>query len=739
MTLRVLASTGSSAALLIGAGVIAIGSGGASGSAPSQAAVEPATIGPAWPGRPARAAAADHSASVDWLVDNYGAYRPDPTTAWLPDSRRLLVSQTTPNGTPRINVVDTRNGSTRRLATGSEPTLSPDGTRVAYRGSDGQVWVAPARGGETRRLTTLNRPPASFAWTPGGNAVAYATSRIIEPPPLSDTATVRDVTVAPRSMSTVYVKPLDGPRRTLVSKARGSVWTLLPVPKHRQLLMQTYYGYEGRSTEVNTHVDVVSLRDGATRRLLDDPGGQAFGMVPSPDGRSLAFQYARDPVAFPSFTDLGVVPISGGEPVRLTEDVYAWSTPAWSPDGALYVTCKEAVLVEACAAPSDVAEPGALDRLWPRRGGDVKGLSLSPDGTRLAWTFHTAYAGEELQVGRVDGGEPRGRPRTVATLRTPPNDVRLGEFREVSWQAPDGLPLHGLVVLPPGYQPGKRYPTVVDVHGGAEGGVRVDYGGTLLTNSPMEWQLWASLGYVVFAPDYRSGVISGWDAVVEAKDNYAELDGLDVISGTEAIIEAGIADPKRLALLGHSAGAMTNNFLLTQTDIYDAAVLHEGVAEWFFTPASGNAVMGSEINEWQFDGPPWEVGYEPYIRNSAAYHADQITTPTLLVSGSLAIGSDALAFSWKYLAGALIRQGVDAQYLDYEGEGHVFANPVNQKDWIRRALAWVRERVPPEGRAVPGMSSPPGSPNPYVDQGLRRRPGVVDGPQPDGVLARLQP
>jgi dienelactone hydrolase len=647
-----------------------------------------AEIGPAVafgrPGRRGRTAVTSR-----WLVRHYGRRREDPARlSWLADSRHLLVAHQDEDGARRIEVKDADSPARRLLAAGTEAALSPDRDKVAYRGGDGRVRVVPVAGGRRATVRGLHRADV-FGWTGDSRSLVYAVTRTTDPAPVKGTrAKVVDALLRPYEESEVFVQALDaGTEPVELLTTRPAVESFEPVPGTDEVLMLTY-GDEG--IETNTYVSAVSTVSGQSRTLLDDPGGQPAELAVSPDGAYVAFEYARDEVASPAYMDLGIVPLSGGTPRRIPVGARVDGRLQWAADGALYVGGKAKAFGEtyAIADATGRAEPAPLH---PGRG-NASGAALSPDGARLARVLYDAYGGEHVEVVPVAAGWAVGPPQTVMTLREAPAGVRLGTFHEVSWRSPDGLELHGLLLLPPGHEPGRRHPTVVDVHGGPEGGVQLT-GGALLTSSPVEWQLWAGKGYAVFVPDYRSSAIPGWEAVVEAKEagDFAERDGLDIVSGVHALVRAGVADPGRLALTGFSAGADTGCYLLTRTSMFKAAVLHDGWAEYFYAPTAAGGT-GSEIQEWQFGGPSWEHRDDRVLRNSATHRARAITTPTLFAAGGQAAGGPAESFSWRYLAASMRRRGVDVEFVVYPDEGHGLEHPHNQRDLIDRAVAWIDAR-----------------------------------------------
>ncbi len=214
----------------------------------------------------------------------------------------------------------------------------------------------------------------------------------------------------------------------------------------------------------------------------------------------------------------------------------------------------------------------------------------------------------------------------------------LGDVEEVRWKSHDGLEIHGLLIKPLGYEPGKKYPLLINVHGGPVGGVYLR--GEILLTSPLEWQMWAAKGFVVFIPDYRTSEIPGWGPLLKARENqdFNERDMDDIMSGVDHIIQMGLVDPSKLALIGHSNGSYLTNWIITHTNRFKVAVSYEGVAEMYIAYGAGMRVGGNTFAEWMFKGKPWEVP-QNYRKNSSIEYVKGVKTPTLFISGDYSGGS----------------------------------------------------------------------------------------------------
>ncbi len=277
----------------------------------------------------------------------------------------------------------------------------------------------------------------------------------------------------------------------------------------------------------------------------------------------------------------------------------------------------------------------------------------------------------------IDAGD--GTSRQVTHLNPGMERYELGEARLIEWRSLTGQPLKGTLLLPPGYEPGRRLPLVVFVYGG-------DYGSRFL-NSFGFWGLptfnchvLATRGYAVLAPD----------APIREGRPMEDLMGT-VMPGVNAAIEQGYADPDRLAVMGQSYGSYCTLALITQTDrfkaaIITAAVLHPDLFADYL--ASEGSIGYYEKGQGNMHGTIWEQR-DRYFRNSPLFLFDRVATPLLIGQGE----NDGRLIASDALFAALNRLGKNVEYRLYEGEGHVITQRPNVLDFWNRRLDFLAENL----------------------------------------------
>ena len=272
--------------------------------------------------------------------------------------------------------------------------------------------------------------------------------------------------------------------------------------------------------------------------------------------------------------------------------------------------------------------------------------------------------------------------------------IEWGENNTISYNTANGTPLNGSIILPPGYQKGKRYPTIVWVYPGHN--VPVNPLDEYMTSKQMpgiyNLHLYAAKGYVVLVPSMPIGSRG------KRQDIYNQI-SLGVLPAVDKLVEMGITDPDRVGLLGQSFGGYGVYSLITQSNRFHAAVAIAGLSDLasnygqFDPTARGypgieheKSDNWAEMSIFGLQNPPWH-DLSAYTRNSPLSYVDRVTTPLLMIHGDMDIrGAPAQAEMFFY---SLYAQGKTAEFLRYGGESHSLAqSPANIRDVFDRTIAW---------------------------------------------------
>lgn len=679
--------------------------------AAANAEVPPQALTPPLPAQPGTQAV-----TMQWLLQ---ADRAIPSFGgafqWLGQRPVLMYDTVTsgPSARSRIETLDVSSGATKVLSDGMRPRAAPDGSRIAFFRSTSeeglQLWVMAADGSGARALSRFGEGTLKgmgheygFAWAPDSRRILlfrsapYVTPFLAAPETRSDEATTAIVADAPDTKppdNELWIFDAGNGQSRRIASVGGVIRFLTWLGDGDEVLVASiFYDYlyrDGRGTR--TLLQAVDAGTGTLREIMVLPSArQRLGLPLSPDGRTMALvmdaQNGEDMVR--NLHTLAVEGDFAKPPRQLTHDA-KFLSPQWSGDGRHVYARRSYGIYEQLYRVDAVT--GELDQVTSMPA-SVLDYALAADG-RLAMRTRNAHDRIALWVGRVGEDGRAADMKEVRVVGQPPAQLSLGEVREVEWRADDGVTLRGGLVLPPGFVPGKRYPAVLDLHGGTVGtGVSV-MAGAFVYDTPLEHQLWAAKGYVVFLPDWRSSGAYGLKPLQEMQrrhDIMWHANEGDILSGIDHLAREGVIDPDRVALVGMSGGASHAAWLVARTrNRFRAAVSVDGHCEEYLHGITGGLIGGAATYYHDvLGGWPWEVP-QRYWDNSALAHVKGATTPTLFLMGSIDSGSADWVNGCQALYTALKRQGVDARYVRYVGEGHGFRRPANRRDAFERGIEWV--------------------------------------------------
>jgi dipeptidyl aminopeptidase/acylaminoacyl peptidase len=615
------------------------------------------------------------------------------------------------------------------------PSISPDGTRIVYTvrevnvesgSAESSLWMASWDGGNPRRMLATTSV-AMLQWAPDGKRVAFVMTRdgkqglwilTVDDGRLSavPTAGKHGPFSSHRYYSGLQWSP-DG--RAIVFAAQG-----LKDPDD-PLLWKDWYRTEGfGNIRRRVHLWTADVSTGAVTQITsgDFHHGQPTW---SPDGRQIAFMANRGgrEEAIVSSTnedyDIWVVPATGGEPRKVTRNSGPDINPVWSPDGRSIAYTSVGyqgshgdvfrlhIVDVASGDPTPLTGPPDFDyslnveaghwigeRIFFTAGvrgtshvfsmapgdtspralttGDrvISSVSVSSDGQRLALLMNAPLSPPEVWVAQGDGSGLR----QVTTVNAHIDRAGLATTERVRWRSEDGMEIEGLVVKPAGFQPGRKYPLVVRPHGGPHGASRFGFSA--------EYQVYASQGYVSFAPNFRGSSDYGQPFLDADRGNLGGGDFRDLMSGVDHLIALGYVDPERLAITGSSYGGFLTAWAIGHTDRFKVAMAGAPVvnAQSFF----GTSDIPTWVT-WEYYGPPWQ--YPDLIRAySPISYVQYAKTPTLITHGEDDVRVP-LSQGFE-LYRSLKTLGVPTELVIYPGERHGFTRPEHQIDRLRRTLEW---------------------------------------------------
>jgi dipeptidyl aminopeptidase/acylaminoacyl peptidase len=630
-----------------------------------------------------------------------------------PDGRRVVYVRTSMDvmkDQPRGNlwIIDSDGGNHRALGAGSQssPRWSPDGTRLlsVAAAADGasEIRLRWMDSGQEARLARVTEGPRGLAWSPDGRWIAFAmlVPEIKKPPiEMPDMPEGADWGPPIRYIDRLFyradgkgylktgyvhlfVLPADGgtprPLTTGAFHDGEPVWS----PDGHSLLFSANRHEDWEYDPENTEIYEVSAEGGDVRALTDRKGPDDQPAI-SPDGRLLASTGFDDRYQGYQVRQLYVTDRTGANRRSLTAGFDRDAgDPAWSRDGrGIFFKYDERgngkigyVPVEGGPVRTLAGDVGhSLDR--PYAGGS---FTVAADG-RFAYTVSLPDRPSDVAVGRLG---PPGKPAVPGKLLTALNEdvftgKRLGRVEEIAFASSfDGRAIQGWIVKPPDFDPGKKYPLVLEIHGGPF----ADYGNRF----GADMQLYAAAGYVVLYTNPRGSTSYGEEFGNLIHHAYPGHDYEDLMSGVDAVIAKGYVDAANLFVTGGSGGGVLTSWIIGKTDRFRAAVVQKPVINWmsFVLTADEAAVF----TKYWFEKLPWENPKE-YLDRSPLSLVGNVKTPTLLITGEVDYRTPISETEQFYQA--LKLRKVEAAMVRIPDASHgIDARPSNLIAKIAHVLAW---------------------------------------------------
>ncbi len=637
---------------------------------------------------------------IDDMVKIKSVGRPvvSPDGEWVAYTVSTSSLEPGESGT-RIWMMPAAGGESRPMTaqgySASSPDWSPDGRYLSFMASRGdsahtQVWILDRRMGEGQQLTDAKWGISGYEWSPDGSKLLLS---IRDPDPI-DTLPA-------------HLKPKTTP----------------PWEIDRLQFKRDRVGY--LTGDQHTHLYVFDLATKTTTQITSgnfDAGSPSW----SPDGTRVAFVANRtENPDGNSNTDIWVVDAAntdrGQNLLQITTNPGSDGSPVWSPDGEwiAYTTLDEPEIIwyevnDLAMARSDGS--GDLRILTPELDRNVGSHLFSSDGRYLFFGIEDSAENHigriDVRTGRMD--RPVRGPFSAGAFDLGPNgeiflllrrtdlpgeifaanrngelaqltnlndeflkSIRLGEVVNATFPSADGTEIEGIFYLPPGYQEGILYPTLLRIHGGPVSQYALSFN--------FEAHLFAANGYVVVTTNPRGSSGYGQDFSHAIWADWGNKDFQDVMAGVDYAIEQGWSDPDRLGVGGWSYGGILTDHVITKTDRFKGAI--SGASEFLYVSNYGHDHYQLQ---WEAElGLPWETR-EAWERISPFNAVDQITTPTLVMCGEK--DWNVPVNNSEQLYQALKRLGRETQLVVYPGQSHGLSLPY-QIDRAQRYLDWYEKYV----------------------------------------------
>lgn len=611
----------------------------------------------------------------------------------MKDRKRSNLWRIDPDG-------DNHRPITTGLNNNANPRYSPDGSKLAYTSNESgksQIMIRMLDTGQTFEVAQLQNGASRLIWSPDGEYLAFSVhvpaeeKSYVSPPAapkgaewvekpmyIDELQFRRDGSgyVKPGNSHIFVVPALGGTPRQVTSGAFNHTSSIAWAADGSMLYISANR-HDNHKMEVrDTEIYAVNLMNGEIMPLTDRFGPDSNPVI-SPDGSMIAYTGSDDKRMGFHTNELYVMNVDGSDKRLLTSDldrsigIFHWL------DDEIYFqyTDKGDVKVAKVDMSGDFEDItsgiGSTSFGRPYAGGT---FNVHSNGI-IAMTYGDASDQSNVAVFR------RGEVMQITDVNADILDHRkLGRVEEVWYKSShDGLDIQGWVVYPTDYDETKKYPLILEIHGGPF----TAYG----PHFSAEIQLMANKGYMVLYTNPRGSTSYGYDFANEIHHNYPGNDYDDLISGVDHVIGMGNVDPDKLYVTGGSGGGVLSSWIIGKTDRFKAAVVAKPVINW--TSFTLYSDMSLSSAKYWFGSMPWD-DQEQYWRRSPLSLVGNVTTPTMLLTGELDLRTP-MPESEQYYQ-ALKMQEVEAALVRIQGSYHgITARPSNLINKIQHVMKWFDE------------------------------------------------
>jgi dipeptidyl aminopeptidase/acylaminoacyl peptidase len=595
---------------------------------------------------------------------------------------------------------------TVRLTSGPEsersPRWSPDGRYLAFLASRGteeekkkgaQIWLLDRLGGEAQKLTDIDGGVGSYSWSPDSKRFVFTKSdkdpadepekmegwkRKTAPPIVIDRYHFKQDRDEYLKRFYAHVFVFDIATKKVDQITTGLFEDQEPVwsPDGTRIAFISSRGPDPDRTE-DSNVYVVEAKPDAVPKQLTTFVGPDSGRPSwSPDGQWIAYLQGDEPrLSAYQLDKLAIVSAAGGEPKILTAALdRAVSGPVqWSADSkSLMFTVSDDRVVY---VGQTTMAGGTVQKLTTGRR-TASSISAGADGniTLLAGT-----ATEPAEVYALEAGTLRKLTRVNDALFA---QIQLGITEDFTSKSKDGTVVNGLIAKPASYTAGRKYPTLLIIHGGPNG--QDDHAFNF------DNEFFAANGYVVLNVNYRGsdGRGSAFQRAIYA--DWGNKEVMDLLGAVDQAVAVGVADPDKLGIGGWSYGGILTDYTIASDTRFKAAVSGAGSALQLSMYGSDQYIMQYEMEI----GVPWKTR-DLWLKISYPFfQADRIKTPTLFMGGEKDFNVPIVGGEQMYQA--LKSLGVDTQLVVYPGQYHGLTTPSYLRDRFERYLAWFDKYLKPK-------------------------------------------
>lgn len=590
---------------------------------------------------------------------------------------------------------------TRGEKSSTSPQFSPDGKQIAFLSNrddnKNQVFIMRLMGGEPEQITEAKTGVASFKWSPKGDRIAY----LMKDPDSKEEEKMKkeknDVILVDKNYkynhlyTTSVTADKTGKRagKRLTSgdyHVNGFDWS----PDGTTIAFSFAPNPKINDAGLESDISTIPADSGKVTSIVKRPGVDVSPMY-SPDGKWIAFQSSGGQPERVGLSDVYKVAATGGDLVELqkTPDRNA-NIVAWAQDGTyLFISENYKTSQVLLALPSSnniktlkgdyLAYSDSKLPIITSLKGSSNAFSISQSGNRVSYTFEDVNTPEEVFTAGLKGENNK----KISSVNADFNPPALGKTEVISWKSKDGMMIEGLLTYPVDFVKGKKYPIVLQIHGGPAGVFSQSY-----TGAPGIYmtQYFAQKGFIVLRPNPRGSSGYGKDFRYANISDWGFGDYQDLMTGVDHVLAMGIADNNNQFVMGWSYGGYMTSWVVTQTDRFKAASMGAGL------PNLISMVTTTDIPDYlvaHAGGKEFWDDYEEYEKHSAIYQIKNAKTPTQVIHGANDLRVPFTQGQEFY--NTLKRKGVDTEMIVYPRTPHGPQEPKFLMDVSPRIMAWFEK------------------------------------------------
>lgn len=626
------------------------------------------------------------SVETSFKVQGVSAVTPSPDGQWVVWTQtRAVMTEDRSEMLTHLWLAKADGSQRLQLTQGDKsaanPQWSPDGKWIYFsstRSGKGNVYRIPFDGGESEQLTDLKGVLGSYRLSPDGKTVAFTQ---YEPPAEieKEKKEKRDWKVLDDRPANhaLYTSPIDGKRT--VRKLHAGAYHVVAFawsPDSRAIAIQTQPTPIANDW-IKADLAEVDVESGTVKVIANSKAAEQ-SPVYSPDGKYVVFTRSGVPPRWAQEERMVLRTRASGELRELpwTGDQNP-NLLGWTGDSkAIVFNEAQRTKTALFAMPVD----GPARAVFVPEAGVGQAWNVNATGTHVGFAMQRPDTPAEAYAMSLSGATPK----RVSAANTDLPKLPFGKTEVVKWKSKDGMEIEGLLTYPVGYEAGKKYPLLLNIHGGPAGVFAESFIG-----GPGIYPLatFAAKGYAILRCNIRGSGGYGAKFRQANTNDWGGKDYDDLMAGVDHVIAQGIADPERLGVLGWSYGGYMTSWVVGHTKRFKAAVAGAPVTNlWSFT---GTADIPDFLPDY-FQGEPWDV-FENYRTHSPITYAGKVETPTMILHGE----SDervppAQGFEFYH---ALKRRGVPAKMVTYPRMPHGPVEPKFMMDIMQRHLDWMEKYV----------------------------------------------